>query len=331
MLTFKDGKGYVPIAIIKGGKSNGKIIYLKDPTDIPEDTPSDSDSDSDRDSDSGSDDDSDSEEDIPYDYPKLLNSDMFRKMGKRQRAREYDRIYRLMKRRKKPRKKDPVYENARTIKKQTTGKEFTLPVGRGQLLPIPNPNRMSTNLFTAGPNGSGKSTIISLWMKQYRKLNPKNKIYVVKRDSEDDPAFKGIRFRDISPDELLEEPIELEEIRNSLVVFDDTARISDKKVNQAVKAFMLDVLENGRKKGISVAVSNHLLADSGNTKTQLFECDILVVFPGSSNAQIKYVARAHVGMDKDQINRMLRLNSRWVLISKSRPQYVLYNKGIFIV
>lgn len=306
--SFRKGK---PAGIVKGGKMNNKIIYINPPVHDNEDS-------------------SDSDEEMPYDYPSLLNHKAFKGMNKRTKMREFDRIYRLMKKRKKPLKKDPLYDEIRRTKKKTSNKEINI-YDRGVIYPMPDTTKLANNLYTAGPNGSGKSTAIAQWLKQYHKLYPKNDIYVFKRDSEPDLAFKGIEFIDVDLEEFADDPLELEDLRNSMLVFDDTARIRNEDINSAVKNLMLDALENGRKKHISVCVSNHLLADSTRTKTQLFESDIIVVFPGSSNAQINYVAKNYVGMSNSAIKKMLKLVSRWVLISKSYPQYVMYAKGAYFL
>lgn len=309
MLSLKDGK---PVAIIKGGEYDGKLVYVKSKYD-----------------DEGNLNTTD-EEDLPFDYTSLLQHDVFRRMGKRERMDEYDRVYRMMKRKKKPRRKDKLYDEVKKIKQNST--LTALKLGReGKMMPIPDPDREATNLYIAGPNGSGKSYFLGQWMRAYRKIFPKNKIYVFKRSQRRDPAFKGIKFEDVDHDDFVTDPYELDELRNSLLVFDDTSRIRDKKVCEGFKNLLMDALENGRKIHISVAVSNHLVADANRTKTQLYESDYLVVFPGSSDAQITYVAKTYVGMGYKAISKMLELPSRWILMNKSRPQHVIYIKGIYLL
>jgi len=311
MLSFKSGR---PIAIIKGGKYNGKIVYVQNLYD--------------NDGNTNTGDDFDDDE--PFDYTTLLSHPVFQRMKKRQRMKEYDRIYRILNGDVRPRKDDELLREVLKIKNNKMLKDIKL--GRkGKMVPIPNPDRESTNYYTAGANGSGKSYNMGDWMRQYKKLFPKNKIYLFKRNSRPDPAFKGIKFVEMDHEELVEDPLELEDLENCLLVFDDTARIRDKRVRELMNDLMLDALENGRKLHCSVACSNHLVADNKNTKIQLYESDILVVFPGSANAQISYVAKKYVGMDAKAIQKMLHLKSRWVLISKSYPQYVMYVKGVYIL
>lgn len=251
-------------------------------------------------------------------------------MKRKKRYDEYDRIYRMIKKNKKPRKDDYLYNKVKEIKKSNIMNEITIN-DRGEIQPIPNINRQSNNVYAAGPNGAGKSTSIANWAEQYQKLFPKNKIHVFKRDTEDDLAFDNLKFIDEDLEDMIDDPYELDELSNSLLIFDDTSRIRNKEVNSAVKELMYDALENGRKKKISVCVSNHLVADKNNTKTQLYECDTLIVFPGSSNAQIRYVCGTYVGMSKKQINKLFKLRTRWILISKSYPQYIIYDKGVYIL
>ncbi len=195
----------------------------------------------------------------------------------------------------------------------------------GKVIIFPDPSQ-ATRMYTGGPSGSGKSTVEAKWVKQYQRMNPDNKVFLFKRDEEFDPAYFGLNVEDpINP------KTDLNELRNSMLIFDDIAEIQDEQEREDTKHLLKDALKNGRKKNISVACSNHLLYDGNKTKDMLYQCDKLIVFPGSSNYMIENLCKRFVGMGKKAIDKLLRLPSRWVMISKKYPQYVVYENGAYIL
>lgn len=195
----------------------------------------------------------------------------------------------------------------------------------GKIIVFPDPSR-ATRMYTGGPSGSGKSTTEANWVRQYSKMNPDNKIFLFKRDDDFDPAYIGIDIEDrISP------KTDLNELSDSMLIFDDIAEIQDEVERVQTNFLLKDALKNGRKKNISVACSNHLLYDGNRTKDMLYQCDKLIIFPGSSNYMIENLCKKYVGMGKKAIDRLLSLPSRWVMISKKYPQYVVYETGAYIL
>lgn len=201
--------------------------------------------------------------------------------------------------------------------------EIVIPDGRLVVMPTPNkPSRM----FTAGSTGSGKSTAEGSWVKQYHIMHPENPIYLFKRDGDFDPAYLGINV--IEGEKISRN---LRDYEDSMMIFDDIAEIPDVNLRKETKNLLIDVLKNGRKKGISVACSNQFIMDRSNTSNQLYQCDKIIIFPGSSNHQIRNMCKTYVGLSKNQIDKLLHLPSRWVLISRNYPQYICYETGCYII
>jgi hypothetical protein len=62
------------------------------------------------------------------------------------------------------------------------------------------------------------------------------------------------------------------------------------------------------------------------------EMQSMTVFPKSGSAQqIKYALKTYFGLDKNQIENIINLPSRWVTIFKGFPQTVMYENGAFIL
>jgi len=207
-----------------------------------------------------------------------------------------------------------------------------------KLTPLPD----FTNRFVeyiAGPSGSGKSTIAAGLAFQFRKMYPKNKIYIFSRtDAKDDPAYAKLRPIQIQMDEsLIEDPIDLaEEITEEgcLIIFDDCNTLHNDKIRKEVEKLMADGMEVGRKLNCNMIITSHLVIPNEKkfARTVMNELQMLTVFPKSgSSQQIRYALKQYFGLDNKQIDKILKLKSRWVRISKSFPQYVLYDHGGYIL
>jgi len=184
-------------------------------------------------------------------------------------------------------------------------------------------------LYIAGPSGSGKTTIAVKYLEEYKKIFPKNPIFVFSR-LKHDPALdlKHLKIRRILIDQsLIDEPIDIEtELFNCLVLFDDCNTIQDTKLKQTVSKVMNDILEVGRHQNIYTIITSHLINmnEKKDSRTILNECHAIIIFPKSGSAyQIKYALHHYFGLSNKQILGLLNLKSRWVMINKTAPQYIL--------
>jgi len=216
------------------------------------------------------------------------------------------------------------------------GKEFDV---EARLSQIPNPNNREI-IYISGPSGSGKSTHTAKIAQFYKKQFPKNNIYIFSRTSyKDDPAFSQIRMIQVPIDErLVETPLDItgdfSGPNGSMVIFDDCNTIQNDKVKQEVDKLMCDMMEVGRKLNIYIIITNHLVIPNERrmARTIMNEIHSLTVFPKSGSAQqISYCLKTYFGLTRKQIKQILQLPSRWVTINKSYPQYVLHEKGVYLL
>jgi len=192
--------------------------------------------------------------------------------------------------------------------------------------------------YIAGPSGSGKSTMANELILNYQKINPQNDIYIFSRtDFKLDPALKNLKAKQIKLDDrLLNKPIDItKEFKfGTLLLFDDCNTIQNDKIKKYLEGLISDILEVGRKLGIYVIITNHLIIPNEKkfARTVLNEIQYLTIFPKSgSSQQIRYVLKTYFGFKDKQITKILNLDSRWVRISKSYPMYILYDKGAYIM
>jgi|SRR5271170_96404 len=303
MLSFNKSKNALPVAQIKGGKYNNKIIYL-----YSEET---------------------TKNNIPVDIMEILDEIIQEKRGRLR----FDKMSQLQKSIKyNTRPLDdtisPYYDQ--TLSKIDYYSKKDLKIHDGELIPLPSTTRQC--LFVAGPAGSGKSTYISKYAQEFQKMYPNKKVFVFSRLNEDEPIDILDPIRIQIDDELLEDPINPDELEDSLVIFDDTDTIPDKQLNEAIRKLKNDLLETGRHQNVYVLISSHLMTNYKETRTVLNECHSITFFPSAgSSHQITYCLKNYFGLSKDQINKIMSLPSRWVSIYKNFPQYVLYSKGIYLL
>ena len=212
-------------------------------------------------------------------------------------------------------------------------KELILYDGYIQQIPSKEKNQVD-RLYVSGPQGSGKSTYISNFIKEYNKAYPKNPVFIFSRKDED-KAFDKLKPRPIRimiDEEMLEEPINLDELKNSLVIFDDIDTIMDKDLNKEIHRLRDDVLECGRSYGISICSSSHQTTNWSKTRNTLLESNSKTIFP-KSGAQYSYtrLLKEYNGLNPTQIKKILNLPSRWVTILCNYPTTVLYDKGAYIL
>jgi hypothetical protein len=193
-------------------------------------------------------------------------------------------------------------------------------------------------VYCAGPAGSGKSTMAVKMVKDFLKVYPDYEFFLISRTHySTDPAFKDMTVNQILiDDDLIKNPIDItkELTDGCIILFDDFNTIQNDKLKKVVGKLLDDILECGRKLKIWCVITNHLVIpnEKKQARTLLNEIRKIVVFPKSgSSQQISYALKQYFGFDKNQIDKVLQLKSRWVMISKSYPMYVVYEHGVYIL
>jgi hypothetical protein len=220
--------------------------------------------------------------------------------------------------------------------RESIGTKFS---SKGQkLIPLPDFTQRFIE-YIAGPSGSGKSTMAAEIAMQFRNLFPDHPIYIMSRtDPKKDPAFNILKPVSIVIDEsLVTDPFDItKEITEEgcLIIFDDVTTIHNDKIRKEVEKLMADAMEVGRKLNCNMIITNHLVVpnDKKFARTLLNELSMLTIFPKSgSSQQIRYALKTYFGLNNKQVEEILQLRSRWVRISKSYPQYVLYQEGAYVL
>lgn len=210
-------------------------------------------------------------------------------------------------------------------------------IENGRLEPRLDINERSVS-YIAGPSGSGKTSYAVNIIKPYLKFFPEKPFYLFSRtESQNDPAFRGMSPIQVPiNDELLKNPIDItkELVGGSILLFDDVNTIQNDKLKKNIDKLIADILEIGRKLNITIIITNHLVIPNEKkvARTILNEMQALTIFPKSgSSQQIRYSLKTYFGLSNKQIDDLLKIDSRWITISKKYPMYVMHEHGCFIL
>jgi len=199
----------------------------------------------------------------------------------------------------------------------------------GKFQQIPNLDIERECGFITGPSGSGKSTYIYNYLVEYKKRKPKNDVYLFSILNED-KSLDAIKPLRVKIDDNLSE-FDIENFRDSMVIFDDTDVISNKNHKTYVNAIRDKILQIGRHSNIDCLITSHI-PSGHDLKMVLNECSFVVYFPSSGQVrQINYMLINYVGIDLKQIALIKSLKSRWACIFKNYPQICLTEKTIFLL
>ena len=208
-------------------------------------------------------------------------------------------------------------------------KETDFKVPDGELIIIPSIE--TERMYIAGKSGCGKSTIAARYMVEYLKMFPDRRVILFSRHHEE-KAYENIPHTAIElNDELVESPIDLTEIKNSLIVFDDTDNLQDKRIKKALQALNDDIISNGRKYNIHCLTLAHQLLNYKESRNLLNEANRVVFFNNGTTYHIKNYLTKYAGIDAQLMRKILGLKSRWTLISLGYPMYILHEHGAFLI
>ena len=199
--------------------------------------------------------------------------------------------------------------------------------------PIPNPEVERQIIYITGASGSGKSVFSKNYCKEYRKIFPSRPIYIFSSVGEDTSVDDIPDLHRIRLDaDFMREDFEIDDFKDSLVLFDDTECISDKKLNAKVVGILNIILETGRHTNTSCLYTSHIACGGNQTKKILNEAHSVVFFPLTLGGRsLKYLLESYYGLDKAQIKKIKKLESRWVMFSKTYPRVVMAERDAYLI
>lgn len=198
---------------------------------------------------------------------------------------------------------------------------------------IPNPETERQILYITGSSGSGKSYFTRMYCNEFTKIFPKRHIYLFSSIGDDSSidAIKGLKRIKFGK-EFLDEEFIIDDFKDSLVIFDDTDCITDKKLRNKVNGILGMILETGRHTNTYCIYTSHLACAGNDTKRILNEAHSITFFPATAGGRtLKYLMDNYLGLDKREISYVKNLPSRWITILKTYPKVVVSEKDIFLL
>ena len=188
-------------------------------------------------------------------------------------------------------------------------------------------------LYITGASGSGKSFFALHYLKEYKKMFPKNDIFLISSLKSDETLdkMKGIKRIKIDED-FLQEDFVIDDFQNSMVIFDDSDCFQDKRVRTKINGLLTIILETGRHTRTSCIYTSHLPAKGFETKRILNESHSITFFTcGLGAVALKYLMENHLGLDKEQRKRIMKNKSRATTFVRSFPSLIIYDKGAYLL
>lgn len=197
-------------------------------------------------------------------------------------------------------------------------------------MPIPSADPTKRQIwYAAGASGSGKSYFAKNIAESYKKLWPDRPVYLISQLKYDDTLDsmkvdgkpcppKRIDYMTFKEDGIPD----LEELKDSMVLFDDYDVIQE-PYGKLVQQLIDEIAIEGRHYNISMCVLSHYLSNYKKTRLILNECQYMVLYPNATSQKaLQYVCQHYCGLDKEDIQKLKKLG-RWVMVSKNFPPYLI--------
>jgi hypothetical protein len=203
----------------------------------------------------------------------------------------------------------------------------------GTIIPLQKENKYSADhYYIAGQTDAGKSSIIGDILRERPKSELDKDIFIFSTFDRDDALDHLKPIRIMIDDDMLDDPIQKEELKDSYVIFDDIDKIRPPKLAKACRELRDDLLQNGRKMGIRVFTTSHQIMDYKNTRDSLNSTQKIIIFPqATSSHHIQTFLKKYMGLSKDQIKEIMDIDTRFLLFSTGVPRYILWEKGCMIL
>jgi len=195
----------------------------------------------------------------------------------------------------------------------------------------------SVRIYCTGLSGSGKSWYLSELIKNnYSKDCAVYLFSPVKGDE----AYKKLNIVQIhleSYDEDWKRPFAIEVLAGtpknpSIVIMDDIQTFSSKALRNLYIDAQNQILERGRHLniGLTLTVSHNPLAGA-LTKAPIRESEFYILFPSSNHRDTKALLKTYTGLSQHEIDEILQLRTRGVIVKKSVPSYYVADHGVGIL
>jgi hypothetical protein len=190
--------------------------------------------------------------------------------------------------------------------------------------------------FCTGLSGSGKSYYISQLIKNNF---PKNQLVYLFSPIEGDEAFEDLNIFQVHLETFEEDfgqSFTIELLKGSkeepaIVIMDDINTFNNKKVRDMYIEVQNQLLERGRHLNIRTLTVSHNPLSGSFSKAPIRESEFYVLFPSSNYRDSKVLLESYTGLSKQEIEEILNLHTRGLIVKKSVPSYYVSDHNIGIL
>jgi hypothetical protein len=199
-----------------------------------------------------------------------------------------------------------------------------------QLVPSPDPTKREV-FYIAGASGSGKSYIAKGIAECYKKLFPDRECYLISKLAEDS-TLDALKFlKRVNIQSFIDDYPELDEFKDCLVIFDDYDTLTG-NAEKVVGKLIDDLATMGRHTNTTMLCLSHYLTNYKKTRLLLTEATHLVVYPQSTSFHaLRYLLKNQIGIDEDDLKRYRKFGSRWLCFIKGFPTMMVSQKNAEIL
>lgn len=199
--------------------------------------------------------------------------------------------------------------------------------------PIPSADPKKRQIYyIAGQSGAGKSYFARGIAESYAKLYPDREVYLISKLNDDETldTMKIGKPKRILLQSLLDDPLDINECKNCLMLFDDWDTLESAHF-KVVHKLIEDLCIMGRHTNTSLLIMSHHLTNYKQTRLILSEAQYIVLYPQAcSSKAMTYVLENYGGMDKEQVKPLKKLG-RWVMLAKNYPSYILSAHNAYLL
>jgi hypothetical protein len=186
--------------------------------------------------------------------------------------------------------------------------------------------------FIFGSTGSGKSVFCANFADEYQEMFEDNPVYLVSNVEEDSSIDHIKDLIRIPIEDIMSNKITPKSIHDSLIIFDDVDAIPDRNISNKIEKLRDQLLTTGRHTDVTCLTTSHLGANFNHTKVSINESAFYVIFPRGGNfVHIHRILHDYGGLDSRQEDKIKKLDSRWVLFHKNYPNFIVYEKGCYLL